>query len=483
MWTYPSSDLDRGRRLLGLLGSFWANTYDGRELVQKLLEARAEVEQQNWLTLMEAVRAFSRYEVPIFHTANWHLHVIAQGAATAELTWAAPPLLAEAPAIYNRLADPSVALTGGTDFTLEDGSLVFREDPFANPLWGTRPVFVDGEQTDTELFLWVFRGSFDFNLVYEHWGYVLGLALDSSEAYRDLLNAVFDALAGGTGLEQLQLAFAAMTGLPLAKAGETVQEVVEDATAVIVVTDQSAHRLPLGTTPTVAVGETLVAGQTLSDGLQFAELNRGETPSWATALVVGRGLLVGKFHSDLVFQNADLPLAVSADEDGYTRVEFPIGGFPLDVEEFWDKVHYQGRARGTTLAELLDTRPRPVSAQPDVESLPATVNPVKFLVENVLRNNCVLVRVRMAGLAAGAIGLHPARLLRKVVPPGTCVLVLIEVSPKETSVILDDSPGADAPGGVTVLGSFAGASPVTGEIGLSAVSTRVSAWRVSGTCQ
>lgn len=486
MFQYPTSDLDRGAKLLSLLGSFWAKVYDGRDVVRKMLEARAEVEQQNWLNLMEAVQAFSRYEVPIFHKKNWHLHVIKQGDWDGNV-WDGPNDLKQASAIMNRLADPSIVLNDGLDYSVtlgSDGSsrIEFNTDPFDNPLWGTRPVFTDGVQTDTELFLWIFRGDFDFKQVYNHWGYILSLALDSSEAYRDLLNAIFDALAGGTALEQVQLAYAAMTGLPLAQGNETVEQIVEDRRGRVVVTDVAAYRLPPDADVSVTVGEALVPGQSLTDGLAFAELNQGVTPSWVNALVLGRGMLVGKFYSDLVFANQDLAVTVTSDEDGYTRIEFPIGGFPMDVESFWEQVHQQGRDRGETLAEMLDTRTNTEGGQPESSNLPATINPVEFLIENVLRNNCLLVRVKMSALAPGAIGLHPARMLRKIVPPGTALLVLIEVSPKATSVTLNEAPTEETPGGVSVIGSFSGATTVNQTIGTDTMPTRVSAWKVPGTC-
>lgn len=483
MWTYPTDDLCRGRKLLGLLGTLWAQTYAGRDAVGALVAARGEAEQQAWLDLMETVRAFSRYEVPVFHRRNWYLHVVSRSAALeANPAWAVPADLVKAPMIVNRLADPSVALTAGTDYHLIDGVLFFRDDPFADGRWGTRPVFTDGVQTDTELFLWVFRGEFDLERVYTQWGYVLGLALASSEAYRDLLNALFDSVVSGAGLAQVQVAFAAMTGLPLAAGGETVEQIVQDRRGYAVVTDRGAYRLPPDAPPDVGVGDELTPGQSLTAGLKFADLNRGEVPDWVTAVALGRGFLVGDFHSDLVFENRTLPLAVTTGDDGLTRVEFPIGGFPLDVEAFWAATHENGVAAGVTLAQALDTRTNKVG-EPGPLNLPAELNPVQFLVENVLRYNCLVVRVKMEAIAPGAIGLAPARLLRhRVTPPGTALLVLVEVSPQAHTVILNDAPTAAAAGGASALGAFSGATTTAEALGEAGAPHRARAWSVAGSC-
>ncbi len=484
MYEYPGNSLDRGRRLIGLLGSFWSTFYEGRELVGALCEATAEVYQQQWLDLMESVRAFSRYEVPIFHTENWYLHVLRQSEKVPGLkAWEAPPRFGSAPALMNRLAEPSVVLTHGTDYYTQDGYIDFTVDPFTDERWGTRPVFgPDGTQIDTELFVWVFRGAFDWEQVYEHWGYVLGLRLTSSEAYRDLLNALFDATTGGTAAAQVQFAYAAMLGLPLAIGNETVEQIVEDGAGRAVVTNRSVYRLPAGAEPSVAVGDALTAGQSLTLDLQFAELNNGVVPSWVRALAVGRQYLLGAFGSDLVFANESLPTEVTVGSDGFTRIEFPIGGFPLDVDEFWDLTHARGIAYGATLAELLDTRTIKLD-QPGPSNLPALINPVAFLCENVLRTNAVLVLVRMRAAAPGAIGLHPARFVSKIVPPGTTVFVLIEVSPRTTSIKLDEAAGADAPGGRHEIGAFHGANPVRTTLDTGAVPWRIGAWPVPASCR
>lgn len=474
---YPANDLDRGRKLLALLGSFWSNTYDGADQVRSTVEGRADLERQNWLNLGEAVRAFSRYEVPIFHEQNWHLWVIRDSERSGLNVWKSPAGIVSAPLLMNGLLDPSVVVSAGVDYEIGAGSIQFWSDPFEDPRWGTSPVFdSDGNQVDTELYLWVFRGTFDWRKVYDHWGYVLGLKLDSSEAYRDLLNAVFDAVAGGTGEREVRLAYAAMTGLPLAKGDETVEYVIRDATGWAVITDLNAYRLPAAATVTASVGDKLKAGDSLCDGLRFASLNRGETPTWVNALVMGRGMLVGRFRSDLVFANADYPLDVTTDEDGYTRVEFPIGGFPLDVEAFWDAVHEVGKEKGQTLAQLLDTRANK-TGQPGASNLPSTANPVKFLVENVLRHNAFVVGIKMSSVADDAIGLGPARLLRKIVPPHTALLVLIEVSPETHSVILDRAEDA-------TVGTFLGADTIGAVVGESQVfAPAVSAWSVAAVCR
>ncbi len=512
MWTYPASDLDRSRQLLALTGSFWSSVYTGRDTIEAVIKARADVEAQNYINLDEALQSRSRSEVPVFHRQNWRMVVLRQsdkgkyfprygddlvfgqaGLVYGEpLTlsnlpaWELPENLVSVPLIFNRLASPSVAWSAGMDFTLDRkrNLLVFREDPFENGNFGTSPVFgPDGAQTDTELFLWLFHSEFDRQHIYRNWGYVLGLSLPSSETYRDLVNILLDGTAGGTGFAQIRSTYSAMTGLPLVRtASETVEWITTDTTHQIVITDVGVYRLPLGATLTVSEGDVLHKGDTLTTGLQFAELNRGMTPEWVRALGVGSGLLVGQYHSELIFENTSYPLTISSDADGRTRIEFPVGGFPLDVAAFWNDVHNRGVADGQTLANLLDTRTAP-TGEPAASNLPATINPAAFLIENVFRSNMALVRIRMAEIDPSAIGLSPAHLVREILNPGSAVIVLVEVSPPADSVILDSESSSTNPGGSSSIGSFAGAATVLETVGPGSLSHHVAAWPVSGSCQ
>ncbi len=145
-------------------------------------------------------------------------------------------------------------------------------------------------------------------------------------------------------------------------------------------------------------------------------------------LAVGPGMLLPGYAGDLVFANKTVPLQVTADGAGRTRVSWEISGFAADVTRFWDAVHANGVARGQTLANLLDIRPHPVG-EPTAASLPATINPLGFLIANFLRSNCFLIRIDAAALTVNGLTMQPLQLLRRIVPPHTMMIILIELPP------------------------------------------------------
>lgn len=492
-YLYPATDFDRVRRLLSVLGSFWAETYADNGQIESIAAAQSAVCRQTAMDLLAAADTLARETAPIFHRDNWRLLLLRQserGVGKAHLArydgasahdaglqfdvpagggfaWTAPPELVEAPLIMNRFAEPSLTWHHGIDYLLDAGRLVFRVDPFADARVATRPVYSNGRIVDTEAALWLFRSGLDYDSLYQQYGYVLGVKLRSSRAYRELLNGYFDAIVGGPTRRCLERLLSAISGVPLAREPqETVLDVTLDKRHRLVITDRHAYQLPLTTQPTVATGDVLRAGDSMCDALELIELNRGELPDSLRALALGEGFLASCYYSDLVFENKELPLEVTeADEhpSGFTFVKFGLGGFPADVERFFAETHERGIAasqqpldpcdaaagitipgsacddvptqqiRRGTLAHLLDRRTVRVG-EPTAAALPRTINPLRFLVENVLRFNASIVKIKLSGLGASALGLHGLTYLPKAAPPQTAVIVLLELPTPVDSV-------------------------------------------------
>jgi len=473
---YPASDYDRPELLLSLLGSFWANTYDGHASLQGYTWARARAEQQSHDNLLEAVSAVSRHTVPLAHTQRWSFVKLLESqrnasdasllrygdnasygpqpetyseykygvpAGSSPFVFPLPAGLKDVPLIYNRIIDPSEVLVRDVDFIVDPvrGSWSFREDPFTNDLFPRRELFQGNEVVDREIGLWAVQARYDYGWIHTHWGYVAGVNLPSTAGYRDLLNAFFDGLVQGTDLETIQDLVAALTGIPTVLGElETVQEIVNDGHRWLVVTDQQVYKLPATSQLLVTAGQKIKAGQPLCDSVQFYELNRGQGPD-LSGLSLDQSYLVGAFHGSLQFNNGNTPLVVTYDENGITRAEFEIGGDPADVRLFWDHVHTEGVANGLTFAQMLDTRESPTS-QPRPENLPSTINPLEFVFTNLFRNNVFFVRIRVTDLDERALGLHHLRLVRQLTPPHTSLIVVLELALSEAPVIME-GPGTE----------------------------------------
>lgn len=755
-YTYPSNDLEQGRALLRTLGSFWSLVYDGSDQVKSYLIGRALVEQQSHLSLIEAAACVGRRTVPIFHTKNWQLLQFKQTDMNKHegglLTYDAggmygnqadgyiykydeardgtfsveiPADLQYAPLLMNRISDPSVVLTHGIDYVIlpERNSIEFSVNPFDNALIEQGAIWKDGEVIDQEIFLWMFKGEFDYHHIYEHFSHILGMELRSSTPARELLNAIFDAVVGGSASQQIIGALSAISGIPLVReAQETVEVVSTDQNNLLVITDKHVYKFSTSATSTVAVGDVVVAGQSLVNELAVHEFNRGQLSSSISSLALPPGFLSAGFYGDLQFENKDVALTVvegappftiapsavpanlsdftaqgftqytgifgipvlatatveykkflhaanvlaqyldsdasgvvdnrlvvdtllqqgavllvtkdaaeaaamsstawtaagygatqflynddiapgdgvdstlkatlqlisrygyalaypsifGEDKDSelgaltdtargdyfetapaaypaaawfhdydatgdyayhtrenfywaltsilgihaerqsqirdtwelhteaevkakhlaahtlltdpqyklptrapsgnyttYTRLSFAVGGFPFDVEKFFDEIHTRGVAANETLAHLLDTRTNQVG-EPAAINLPTTINPLKFLAETALRGNAFVVRLAASAFGEGAAGLENVQFLRKIIPPHTAMLLLIELQGFKDSVNMVTGES---------LSSFIGAEPFADSISAPDDSNRTSIRLVTGTCQ
>ena len=72
VFRYPQNDFDDPERLLGLLGSFWASSYQGNSLLEDLAGTVGQMAQQSHLQFLELLCSISRIDVPIFHQDNWY---------------------------------------------------------------------------------------------------------------------------------------------------------------------------------------------------------------------------------------------------------------------------------------------------------------------------------------------------------------------------------------------------------------------------
>lgn len=467
-WPGP---LDERQQLLQTVGSFWSDTYQGNDLVESLLYARARLSEQAHTNLLELVQSLSRHKVPRRHSDLWRPFVLKvseqlsggipkfdgvydftsglffdQPANTPLYVWAIENPPTDIPVILNGITGNTVTLVRGIDFFLQDGAIWFRENPFDNSAILQEDIYENGEIVDRSCTLWLHRAEQDLSSVFIQYGYAVGINNNPSPRYRDLVNAVYDGLVEGTSVRCVKEFLAACCDVPLAKADETVTTTFDDSRKRWTITPEHSYGSSLNTTLTAAAGDAVYSGDTLSTALQFFEFNRGQVPYQIKALTVGRGLLAVGFMQELLFENKDVDLIVDTSGD-YTKVSFELGGHPADVEKFWDDIHAAGVAEGQTLAMLLDTRPESAKdTKPGPLALPRQVNPFGFLTANLFRNNLIVAKCDPHEFGPEALGLTYLRHLRKLIPPHTAMIVVVELSITGDEVILD-GPGDETRAG------------------------------------
>lgn len=500
---YPESDLDRLSKLASCLGSFWTSTYDGSAVVLDICRAKGDVERTVQrrtgllydvvsrfkvpaasredllpITLKESDRSnnqgtVARFDRNPFTFNDGKLVFDSQTVATLP-SWLAPEGVTGIAVISNRITEASMTLFAGIDFVVQDGLIVFREDPFLDSRCLPEAVWEANALVDRTLQLWCLGVERQDTLMHDLFGYVLEQP-GSGEAYNQLVNAVLDALAVGTTAGAIKQVWSAATGIPTAKDDETVEDIYTTDDARFLVTDKNVYRFALDVTLRHAVGDTIAKYDDLTTALRVFDLNRGQvpTPDEVYALSLGGGCLRFPAMGPLTFVNAATALQVTEDADGFTRLDWDLGGWPADVDYFFDDMHAAGVAAGETLANLLDQRPSTSrDTQPTAGALPATINPFAFLCGQVLRNNAFIVTIKTAAMRGG-VGLSAAKLLRRVIPPQTAVFLIITLSRTEPPITMNDEDATS---------TFFRVSPYTETESVTITETPPRMRRVSGYC-
>ena len=480
-FAYPQSDFDRPRELLRLLGSFWGDVYADDRLTADHVAVAGQIANQTNRQLLELVNSVSRKDIPIYHSEDWTPLVVRESALQRSVTplrfgddavygnavygqdvsqafyrIAKPPELVTAAYLFDRIIAPTRTLCVGVDVLFSKTEIILVSNPFFDAAFPKRDVLNEvGEIIDREIILWCYEGREDWGTLYEQFGYVLDVALPTSESYKAFLNAIFDSLALGTSAALQRKAIAAAFGVPVVhNPVEKVVEIRTDVGSTAVITDANAYVFPPGAVPRVQEGDIVRSGDYLADTLQLFEFTDGSVPAAddIASLTLETGLLAYGYWHGLTFENKLVDVVVEADVQGYTRVSWPLGGFSLDVEKFWDDVHAAGVAAGQTLAMLLDLRPEPVG-QPFAACLPTRINPFAFLVQNFLRGNAVVVKVRSPRAPHG-LPFVPVDTLRRTQPPHTVMIFVFELVQQDAPIIMESAGTEMAPGYTEQFSSF-----------------------------
>jgi hypothetical protein len=420
MFEYPKTYLDRAEDVRALAGGYWIEVYEGKDQVEDLVDARNTLWQASLSTWQEAEKSKSRFAISPFKIKTWSYFPIfkskgisvegvfgggatygGQGLAygqTAGASWSLTGGLASVSQIYNRISNPSASLYEGIDFSIDPvaNRLVFNTNPFSDSRFATKDVIDASGNSDTELALWLYSAKFDLKSIQQIYGLPIGVDGASSEDYKQLINNVYDCLILGMSAGRLANILGHSLQAPVAKTNEIIER-IHDSDRKVVITDKNVYFLTPKSSASVSVGDSVIAGTSLSTGLRIQELRSGSDISGINAITLGKGLISNQFAHDLTFTNNTVPTKVTTRDD-LTELSFEVGGHPFDVDHFWEVVHRNGEAQGRTIAQGLDSRVVKVG-EPTAESLPTSINPLRFLIDEIIPGGITLVTIRAEEVA------------------------------------------------------------------------------------
>ena len=293
------NDFENFHVLHKALGDFWYSYFAGSEQVGTYVDSLQELHKQTEQTMHELEHSLSRHDIDIYHTVfnyplkvkysdylNWSEVIPSYNGEytyNGEIQYSVPVItssrvkvpsnLVSIGSIANHITEPTIETT---DFSLENSYLILPFNPFNEDF-----VIETLPDKDKEVTIWLKNVKFDLDDLYTQYGYAIGLKLQSSQRYKDIINAFTDCLVNGGSKANILKLVKAITG---------------------------------------------------AEG----ELN----PENIQGLAIPKGLL-SDCIKDLVVINQDVPVEVTV-QDGFTRVDLPLLG--EDAKKFNDLAFERGKA-------------------------------------------------------------------------------------------------------------------------------------------
>jgi hypothetical protein len=416
-FVYPADVFDYPRQLMALLGSFWSRTHADVQFIEDRCQMRLDLMRQWHDNLMEAVDCVSRLEIPVYHKERFAAFLLLESELAAGNVVAQPASLHDVYVITDRVTNPTVIWHKDVDFTIDGTNITFVANPFETDGFTITQLFADGDASDRQLVLWLNQPEYDWTYLYDHFGYILGITATSSENYKQLINAVMDAIVAGTSLATVEEALAAIYDVPLIGSDdETVEDIRDDGKHQLVITNAAVYKCARTATIIPVVGDVLPRGYPITAAVSVYDLQHSASlPALAalSGITVPASLVAPSVGGALTWSNSTETVVVTGPV-GSERVEWVLGGDPVVVAAFWDEVHARRTTYGDSLYELM-TASGPI---------PATVNPMEFLLANVFRNNVLLVVVDASSVGDNAMTIDSTAIMRLITPPHSHVLII-----------------------------------------------------------
>lgn len=446
-------------QLFRQLGSFWQQYLVDKDLLRVHQWGKLQLHADAYLRAIELAAANSIEQVTPFCARQWRLIRLLESELTSDTNrvqygsgktfgdgtiygqiqtqsyaWKVPEDIREIGLLVDHVINPThVFDISNSSLDPDRSELRFSVNPF--DLLDVLPVYdAAGTLIDRQVLLWGRNVAEDKDTPYLRYGAIIGVQGKSSRDYVAILRACWHMLVLGPSMADFTRGLLSSAGLPLVVGNETVESIQSDSTGKAIITDKSVYRVHGDATPLVTVGQTLREGDLLVDTVQILEFSSGVTRDYGALLGFAAGPeLLNGVQGSVVFPNTNTTWTIRDDGD----VEFTLYGDDQDITGFWDAVHQAGVAAGTTLAQLVG-----VTAPGVVKP----VNPLHFVLDNVLGSNLLVVVVKPEHF----LTFEPGFLVRvkTLLPAGTLLLVQMTLSPQTDSTdlggLIDTAAAYDA---------------------------------------
>jgi len=509
----PSDPSTNAGFLFNCLGSFWTSLFSETNTIKGLTIGQSQELIQAYQNLSEEIDSYGVSSCPIYHKEVWQPLTILKSQlnespfvfepneavfgpqpstdnlyanqvfqfgfpkSPTQFVYSYTPTIdiGNFSIIANNVYTPSVYYVANVDVSLQDGTLYFNKNPFANPnnnitnVIGTNGVpttYVDKNgvvQQEQLLILFCYNVNLDENNLYNNFGYVFGINQPSSEQYKNILKGFFTIGAGGANILSLKNLLAYIGGIvPVIEKSEIVQYVATTEYNQLVVTDKHSYSFDLTEKllSSVIPGAVFYAGQVFTN--LFSYYDSVTTQQWWKIVFTGNTpvpfssyLFFGNYQYQLLFPNSLQLLTLSPGG----VLNFPVQGNTQDVQTFQNYINQPANQ-----SQIIEALGLGQTSNPLTNTLSYPLNPVDFIFENFLQNNTACLVFNFSSVDQTTMFLTLFKEIRQYLPAHVYFLCLVTVS--VGTDVFDSLNNIDNSGynsdGTNAAGNYKNSSPYGG---------------------
>jgi len=363
------------------------------------------------------------------------------------------------PYLSTSILEPGHVLTLGTDYTVEDGYIQFRESPLRDENI-LKTVVVDSESSYRTFMYWGFRSEEDQKDLCSFFGTIAGICGFSSEDLKAAINIAWDLRVSGASESLVNRLFSLLAHVDYVHTGGIVQEIYTEGDRRCVRTKTDIYTGPVNSDVTVAQGQTISKNDTLFESFQIRPGSDILDSDFLSGLTLGKGYIQLTSGGGMFFKNSYVPIYTYFPE-GWYRLErdgtnfivynsddniidtvpeseatalidaapplsygFEVGGHPEDVTDFLAKLNLPDSS-GITFFDRLASK---------WGKIPDTIRPFEEMRDFYLQANSLFVKMT-SQLFPSNVTAQLLNVLKAIIPAGTTFFLNQEVTEEDDESI------------------------------------------------
>jgi hypothetical protein len=485
---YPSNLNDKGTvkdpfYLYESLGSFWTRMFQEKETIKGYTLGSSEEIIQRYYDLVESINSYSATNINVFHKEKWlPIKIYKSKFNTAPFVFEKTGAIFGAQNVDNKyfssevfqlglpktpiaevylynvdtdfnnfgiiadkIINPSVIFTYGSDVILNNNVLYFNTNIFNNDKIakakvinenGLKQTYIDKngvEQDEEFIILWAYNALVDKSHLYN---------FNNDQFFKDILSSIVKLHIDGATICGILQFCAAILGVPVVNDTETIESIFNDSSYTYVVTDKNVYKYDIFYTllPGITVGAVVNKYDILVNAIQYFDSNHvqfnWQSEWWKQDMIVGNKLAMSQFlfNGDYVHQLMFSNNIELATLDALGNINFPIIGNAKDIKTFNDYLNLP--ANKEIIKEKLNLT-NPGDIYPLI--------PLQFVIDNFMRNNIAMLSFTFKSDEIQSKFLALLPILKNLLPPYIYLIFKISMSLVDELYNLEDNINEEEP--------------------------------------